>query len=179
MTEKYFILFDTETGTYIQCNEFGEINTTYIINEMISGWDIFTDVEDKETMNKVLQVFDPKGIKRNKHLVEMLPDYIKDNKVKKLSVNVNNQLVTVYGVLVKPGIRKYITLKLEPFDVIQFDSMKEVNKFLKDGGQSEVSLSDFEFALLNELTYKLGKIDAEMLVTVINTIKSNEEIINQ
>ena len=109
--QNYYIVMDTDDGMYLKTTSDGHIDKLYVIDNELCPFDIFDPVTDVKALAKALEVFDPNGIKKSKHVDEMMEGYFKSPKIIRMAITENNVEVVVYGVEVTQGIRKHITLK--------------------------------------------------------------------
>ena len=129
--EHYWTLISTDEMGYMLLTDTRGIPLVHMKADAFNPFDVFEGITSVAVMMELITKFEPAGIKQNKRLTEMLPDYYSSLKVFKLSVTLQDESGTPHMIMVnatkmKPGIKKYITARiLIPDDIEkEYDEIK-------------------------------------------------------
>jgi hypothetical protein len=100
------VLLQTEDdGLFLQCNHEGHLNILELEDDKFPSIQSVFYTDDVLQLTELEELFDPCLIKRNKHFLEMLPEFLRSEHI--LQLNVEDVDVNIYGIKVSVGVLKY------------------------------------------------------------------------
>ena len=115
--EHYWTLISTDDMGYMLLTDIKGRPLTHMKDETFNPFHIFDNITSIAVMMEVITELEPCGIKQNKHLTEMLPEYYSSLNVYVININAYNESgilvpVVLHATKMKPVIKKYVTAKI-------------------------------------------------------------------